>query len=168
MLYFYKSFLNKTFMRNLFFATILISVFFSCKKEAESTTVTPEIKPIEVSLSEACYIGIFNKDTVSVRLSFKDSLVVTGDLTYKLYEKDENQGTLSGTIKGDTLIADYTFTSEGVSSVRQVAFLRKDNILMEGFGEVIDTKGKMVFKDIQKLKFDNKRVLSKSNCEKVI
>ena len=153
-------------MRKIFFATILIGVFFSCKKEAETTIVTDGEKVIEMPLSETCYIGVFNKDTVSIHLNLKENQVVAGNLSYNLFEKDKSQGTLFGTFKGDTLIADYTFNSEGVSSVRQVAFLKKDTILMEGFGEVVDADGKMIFKDIRKLEFDAKRVLSKVNCEK--
>jgi hypothetical protein len=54
-------------------------------------------------------------------------------LTYNIFEKDGNMGSLRGRVIGDTILAAYTFQSEGVTSVREVAFLKKDSILVEGF-----------------------------------
>nr|GFC68635.1 hypothetical protein [Tanacetum cinerariifolium] len=38
---------------------------------------------------------------------------------------------------GDTLVADYTFQSEGTTSIRQVVFLRRDIGFIEGFGPAL-------------------------------
>jgi hypothetical protein len=67
-------------------------------------------------------------------------------------------------MKGDTLVADYTFMSEGVSSVREVVFLQKDGTLIEGYGDVVDANNKVSFKDKKKLKFDAKNTLTKVDC----
>ena len=45
-------------------------------------------------------------------------------MLYQLKEKDRNDGTLQGTINGDTLIADYTFSSEGMLSEAGCLFKR--------------------------------------------
>jgi hypothetical protein len=42
-------------------------------------------------------------------------LSVVGNLCYRFFEKDKNDGTVIGKLQGDTLIADYTFMSEGVT-----------------------------------------------------
>lgn len=66
---------------------------------------------------------------------------VTGDLACKYFQKDQNKGTLRGVMIGDTLFATYTFTSEGIESSREVASLKKDNDLVEGYGDVQEKNG---------------------------
>ncbi|SHN67044.1 hypothetical protein SAMN05444395_10462 [Flavobacterium fryxellicola] len=101
-----------------------------------------------------------------MQLMVKGNQVTSGKLSYNFYEKDKNEGTLIGVLKGDTLVADYTFMSKGISSVRQVVFLRKGNIYVEGYGDVVEVaSGKVIFKDIKQLKFDGKSVLSKVDCK---
>jgi len=56
-------------------------------------------------------------DTIRLNLT-QQGTDVSGPLAYLLTEKDSNTGTLSGQMRGDTLIADYTFQSEGEESVR--------------------------------------------------
>ena len=146
---------------------ILMSVFISCKKEKEEVPIPSEKIVVKESVSEECYRAILKKDTISLSLNIKNGQLSSGNLSYDFYEKDKNTGTVVGEIKGDTLYADYTFTSEGVSSVRQVAFLKKGNTYVEGFGAVIDdNKGQVIFKDRKQLKFDGNVVLSKVDCQK--
>jgi hypothetical protein len=40
-------------------------------------------------------------------LNIKGNQIASGKLSYKFFEKDKNEGTLVGEIKGDTLFADY-------------------------------------------------------------
>ncbi|MBP2284557.1 hypothetical protein H4V97_002875 [Flavobacterium sp. CG_23.5] len=152
----------------LVLSLVLMSILVSCKKEkeVEVVPVAPEKIAVEESISEECYSGTIKKDTISMNLIVKGNQVTSGKLSYNFYEKDKNEGTLVGEIKGDTLLADYTFMSEGVSSVRQVVFLKKGNTYVEGFGDVVDdNKGKVAFKDRKQLKFDGKTVLSKVECK---
>ena len=69
--------------------------------------------------------------------------VVTGTLSYKFYQKDSNKGEFEGTLKGDTLLADYTFMSEGTQSVRQVVFLIKGETAIEGYGDIEEKDSKL-------------------------
>lgn len=149
---------------------VLMNVLVSCKKEEEKQveTIPDALEKIvvEEQVSDECYSGSIKKDTILMNLTIKGNEVTNGKLSYKFYEKDKNQGTLVGELKGDTLIADYTFMSEGVSSVRQVAFLKKGNTYVEGYGDVVDdNKGKVTFKDKKQLKFDGNVVLSKVDCK---
>lgn len=152
----------------ILFSAVFMSVFVSCKKEKEVEEVpvpSGEIV-VEEPVSEECYSVIIKKDTVSMSLNIKGNQIASGKLTYNFFEKDKNQGTLVGEIKGDTLFAEYTFMSEGVSSIRQVAFLKKGNTYVEGYGDVVyDNKGKVTFKDPKQLKFEGNIVLSKVDCK---
>ena len=152
-------------MRKILLLLWLPIAFGSCRKEEKP--IVPAI-PVgaEAPVSKECYLGSLNKDTVSMTLELKGTEVTSGKLRYKFFEKDNNEGELVGLIKGDTLFATYTFTSEGASTVREVAFLKKGPSYVEGSGEVVDdNKGNVTFKDTRKLTFDSKIILNKSTCK---
>ena len=110
-----------------------------------------------------CYSSIVKKDTVLLNaLMSGDS--ITGSLGYKLYEKDQNNGSIIGKMSGDTIRARYTFMSEGKESIREVAFLRKDTLLIEGLGNLKEENGQVIFENIKDIKF-NGLVLSKVSCK---
>ncbi|MEO8172945.1 MAG: hypothetical protein ABI581_07675 [Sediminibacterium sp.] len=113
-----------------------------------------------------CYLYNDSSNIISLRATFyKDS--VSGALNYDIYEKDKNSGTILGVMKGDLLVADYTFTSEGKVSVREVAFKKSGSTFIGGVGEMEEKDGKMVFKDTGKLNFDpNAVVLAEVDCNK--
>lgn len=137
---------------------------FSCKKETSETT-TPETVAEKPAIEE-CYKGILKEDTIAMTLVIKENEITDGQLSYHFFEKDKNDGTLKGQIKGDTIFADYTFMSEGKQSVREVAFLKEGDAYIEGYGDMEEHGGKMIFKDSKHLKFDSKTILSKSECHK--
>ena len=111
-----------------------------------------------------CYQYIKDRDTAILSLKTEDNKV-TGTLGYNLYEKDKNAGTIAGIVKGDTIIANYTFQSEGKTSIREVAFLKKGDQLIEGFGDVQEIKEETKFKDLSKLKFDGSMTFDKIDCK---
>lgn len=111
-----------------------------------------------------CYSGAQGSDSFLLKTEVFPH-VVTGTLAYNFYEKDRNRGTIEGTLKGDTLIADYTFTSEGKSSVRQVVFLLTDSTATEGYGQMEDQNGRLVFKDPGNADFTKGTRLHKVACE---
>lgn len=155
-------------MKNRILAFAIVGVFFtSCKEKTEEQVVTEkEMEQPEVSVSaKDCYLHVKGKDTVKLSLITANGNNVSGDLVYSFFEKDKNSGTISGMFKGDTLYADYTFQSEGTSSVRETVFIKKGNTLVEGFGEIDEKGNKQVFKDKKALKFDESLVLNKVECE---
>lgn len=113
---------------------------------------------------QSCYVYTKGKDTAELTL-MTTGIVSTGELKYKWFEKDQNMGTIEGEMHGDTLIATYTFNSEGQKSVRQVAFLKKGNQLLEGFGEVEEKDGQTSFKDLKKIDFSQSLVFEKIACK---
>jgi hypothetical protein len=110
-----------------------------------------------------CFESIKGNDTVYLKLE-RFPNVVTGNLVYNFQEKDGNTGTIDGMIKGDTLIADYTFISEGQQSVRQVAFLIKDSLATEGYADMKEEKSKMIFKNTASLNFSKGLQLKTIPC----
>jgi hypothetical protein len=90
---------------------------------------------------------------------------INGTLVYNYFEKDKNKGTLQGRMKGELLIADYTFASEGVESVRQVVFKQHGDTFTEGYGEVQVINGKSSFKNLDSLDFGHSFILRKIDCK---
>jgi len=154
-------------MRKSILSLALLAGFFAAcqnktpEETADSLATTPDTT---MAPAKTCYAYIKNKDTVSLSLNSVGG-DLTGNLNYNFYEKDKNEGTIAGIVKGDTIIADYTFNSEGTSSVRQVVFLKKDNQLIEGYGPAEEKGGKTVFTDLSKLKFGDAVVLSEIDCK---
>lgn len=150
-------------------AAAIAIVFVSCKKE---TTAVPEITPsppkkaeIVQPAGDQCYEWRLNGSIIEMSFNVNSHQEVNGHLSYNLVGKDKNEGTLIGNMKGDTLVADYTFNSEGVTSVREVVFLQKDGTFIEGYGDIVEANDKVSFKDKTKLKFDQKNTLTKVDCK---
>nr|WP_121269250.1 hypothetical protein [Pedobacter schmidteae] len=115
--------------------------------------------------SSDCYVYIKNRDTASLKIKMEGE-ELTGELNYKLFEKDGNTGKIAGEMRGDTIIAEYTFDSEGLRSVREVVFVKKaDGNIYEGSGEMMDKGGKMVFKNPSTLKFGPTMVFIPTSCK---
>ncbi|MCD0468988.1 hypothetical protein [Flavobacterium sp. JAS] len=147
---------------------IILVVLVSCKKTEPVPEIAPD-PPKEAENAEPsgdqCFAFANDSSTIELSFNVNSHQEVNGKLSYKLYGKDKNEGTLIGNIKGDTLIADYTFMSEGISSVREVAFLQKDGTYIEGYGDITEANGKVTFKDKKKLKFEPKMILTKVDCK---
>lgn len=155
-------------MRLSFFVLVCMIVCSSCNNTTEMKNVTDHKDSTEVMATNSmattqCYIGVPGKDSVFLQLHI-DNNTVTGDLEYKRFEKDRNKGVIKGMFRGDTLLADYTFISEGVMSVREVIFLKKEDGLIEGFGDVEEKNKRMVFKNTGEVKFDEAMLLKQSDC----
>ncbi len=149
------------------FAGIIISVSCnntqttSTQQQVQDTATKP--KPPVNFTGQYCYSYIQNKDSVTLRIVVSDSSV-TGKLMYNFFEKDDNDGVIQGSLRNDTLIANYTFTSEGKESVRQVAFLLSDSSAKEGYGNMVQQDTVMRFSNPDSLSFNNSLVLKKQSC----
>ncbi|WP_432708288.1 hypothetical protein [Pedobacter sp.] len=123
-------------MRNHALALIALSALLAACNPKPENNVIIDTAAEEIKLTaneDACYTYIKNRDTISLTMS-QVGTAITGRLTYNLFEKDRNEGRVVGKIKGDTILLDYTFASEGVTSQRPVAFLKQEDKLIEGFG----------------------------------
>lgn len=102
-----------------------------------------------------------NGDTIRLDLQTSDNKEVQGQLLFALYEKDRTDGSLKGTIKDSLLLASYSFSSEGVISERQIAFKFHHGVALPGYGKMEEVDGKLVFSNIDSLKFDDQFALRK-------
>ena len=151
-------------LKTLLFA--LPIVLFSCNNQpaAPPEAAVDTSSKMEIMVpAQTCYLGTIAKDSVFLKTE-KFPNVVTGTLEYKNYEKDSSKGELEGKMSGDTLIAQYRFSSEGTTSISQVVFLIKGDSAYEGFGEMEEKDGVMVFKNLNEIKFDTTLILNKVSC----
>lgn len=130
---------------------VILSLFiFSCNNETEKASAETDTLAVPPLSTEApthfCYEYIANQDTVQLELVVGPDDMISGDLLYQLSGKDRNKGTLKGIMHMDTILADYTFMSEGKQSVREITFLRKDSSLTEGYAAMEEADGKLQFK----------------------
>ncbi len=132
----------------------------SCQPEKSRTGQTP---PENAAASPyQCYTWGVGESTAKARIRI-DSGKVNGTLDFDYAEKDDSKGNLAGTLNNDIILADYTFTSEGQKSVMEVVFRVEGNKLIQGFAEMEERDGKVVFKDPVKLSFGNEFV--RTDCE---
>lgn len=152
------------FMKKILCGSMILFSLLSCGDENNKTskpdteTTSGNVEPI------ACYQYASAKDTIRLKLIYVGSSI-TGTLVYKLHEKDQNMGTIQGFVKGNILLADYTFMSEGVQSVRQVVFKKEGDQMIEGYGDVTETNGKTVFRNTDLLQFNEKFSLGEIQCK---
>lgn len=136
------------------------------EKFSYSKTAYPEKLVTDFEIYE-CFVYKAKKDSAFMHINVADS-IVTGELVYAFFEKDKNQGKINGVMRGDTLLATYTFVAEGTESTREVAFLKKGSAWLEGFGAIIDQNGQMVFKDRSKLNFRKGLYFKGIKCPEMI
>jgi hypothetical protein len=151
--------------RQLAFAAATSLLLAACREQAPQTAEAPATTAAPTPAGPQCYAYISGKDTVRLTLTTTQP-TVTGQLSYRYFEKDRNEGTIRGAMHGDTLRAEYTFQSEGVASVREVAFLRRGTGFIEGYGDVVERGGAMVFKQTNALRFTSANTLAPVPCPK--
>jgi hypothetical protein len=117
-------------------------------------------KPIALN---GCYQMTLKRDTATLNLSLKDT-TVTGTLRYDWHEKDHNNGTIKGVLRNDAIYADYIFESEGTTSVREVVFKIQDTVLLQGFGDLTEENGKIIFQHRDSLQFQENHPFLKIMC----
>jgi len=151
-------------------SAILIAVsFIACTSNStDSKSRSSEPKDSLVATTaggngQRCFMKQEAGDTFRLKANIANAQV-NGELSYHFREKDSNSGTIVGTMIGDTLIADYTFQSEGQTSIRQVAFLLSPEAATEGYGDLEEKDGKLVFKNRSGITFEKGLMLKKSIC----
>jgi hypothetical protein len=127
----------------------------------DSVDISPSASSLDIS---GCYRMIISKDTALMNLSVKGD-AVSGQLTYKRFEKDSNEGDFTGNIypNGEMNVW-YKFNSEGKMSVRQSVFKIKRNALVEGYGDVKAQHDTVVFKFPTALTYEENHPFVKIAC----
>ncbi|WP_052143808.1 hypothetical protein [Wocania ichthyoenteri] len=157
-------------MKKIALLTLVLITIVACKNntKTENESVTKEEKSVKELtkipiLDTGCYV--YNKNGNNIKMEItKIDKNVTGNLNIAYAEKDANQGSFIGKLNDYKLIGTYTFHAEGKESSREIAFLVKDNQLIEGYGELIENGTK--FKDVSTIKYTSSMPLTKVDCDK--
>lgn len=124
-------------------------------------TIVTDATPMVI---EGCYEMTMKRDTATMQLSVRDTLI-TGKLNYRFYKKDWAEGFLNGVIRNDLIIADYTFNSEGMTTLREVIFRIHDNALWQGVGDLTEKNGKVVYLNRDNIQYNSIYPFVKVDCE---
>lgn len=167
--------LSSFFMQPLFVLIVFV-LFTSCNNPSNETTtdaategsvhanatdtIVTDAKPFALA---GCYEMTLKKDSAFLDLTVDDTLV-KGALTFNLFEKDRNTGTVQGVLRNDKIFADYTFQSEGVTSVRQIILQIKDGTLLQAYGDLKEKNGKLIFIDPENLQYQTANPFIKVPC----
>lgn len=139
----------------------------SCNQASEPKTTKKDSiveEEVKIMLPEGgCYAYVKNGDSIWLKVELFPN-VATGVLTYHLSGKDKNVGTFDGRLLGDTLVADYTFRSEGKVTVRQIVFKLSAAQAREAYGKMRDYEGKMIYDDLTSIDFNKGLILDSVSC----
>ena len=142
-------------MKNLkyLFAIAGASILYGCSQQAPKETATAI--PAGLKAGKQSYLAIFVKDSAKLDLDIDQYGKVTGKLLIKYGELKPdatelivNTGDVSkGEFKGDTLVADYTFTSgkDKTLYTNPLALLHKGDTLIMGSGRIMNYLGRTYF-----------------------
>ncbi len=151
-------------MKKILYCFGAIVLLSACTKKTEKIESNDPVTSTVTNSNQTDFSGLYsyqqNGDTITLQLTV-DGTKANGNLLYTLNEKDRNSGTFVGEIKDVILLANYTFSSEGVLSERQIAFKLTDTSAIEGYGDVQEINGKMMFKDAANLEYGTGLVLTK-------
>jgi len=139
-------------------AALLLAACHAGKERPAETSSASGIQP-------GCYAFHQGGSSIEMQLEVKGDSA-SGKLLYSLAEKDKNTGTIEGHITGNTLDVYYSFTSEGITSVREVIFQLVDDALVEGVGEHVERNDTSVYADKKKLTFTDSQVALKKCDDK--
>jgi hypothetical protein len=148
-------------MKKIILSLLLITLF-SCKK-AEDKAIEKTSNPIEnLHVGTHCFLFDANKDTTIVTVNIDAKNKVLGNMHWNPFQKDGALGTLTGTIKGDTINVMFDYMIEGSPQKEEKLFVIKTNELQELNGELEDKNGVLVLKPNKKL--DIKTTLKPTDC----
>ena len=158
-------------MKKIFPVVFVALVLLNCKnkeQKGENTNPVEETAIVETTkpntLDKGCYVYNANNSMITLEIT-ETGESISGSLIYALAEKDKNIGIFKGQLKEDILIGDYTFQSEGMESVREVAFKFDGEQFFEGYGEMVIEGSKASFKDTSKINYMSTTALTKTDCE---
>lgn len=137
----------------------------SAKEGSVHATADPVVGFAEAApfVLEGCYEMTMQRDTATLSLQVSDTLV-TGTLVYRWYARDGNTGTIKGVLRDSLVVADYTFQSEGLTSVREVIFRIQDTTLVQAYGDLANRGHKIVFARPDSLQYTTDHPFVKVPC----
>lgn len=153
---------NKTY--NLIF--LLSVLLFGCRNHAKYKTLVNADDYSLIKQPEQCFTATFEKDSAFFKYKTLPNGKIRGMLTIKYaepeplaVEKNFYHGEIKGRFTNDTLFADYIFANGKKMGIYRnpLAFLKKDNKLVLGFGAYVNYLGKTWLMNHQAINFNKGR-----------
>ncbi|MFA9190577.1 hypothetical protein AAGV28_04270 [Flavobacterium sp. FZUC8N2.13] len=153
----------------LFFVLLVCISFESCKNNEEKKETKAAKIETDTIVSTACYKAIYENDTIDLKVNTLQSGNVSGNMLMKVFKMPSKVGEISGQFHGDTLFASYTFiegTNEKKTFKNPMAFLKKEDELILGNGQIETSMGASYFVKGEPIDFDRvKYKFSTVDCE---
>lgn len=114
---------------------------FTNNAEEENLSSDQDVTTETEDYSEilGCYEAGRDRDVYTMTIeNVSEAGEVSGNLEFDNYQTDSSEGPFEGSYDGEHLYGLYTFSSEGMESVMEVAFERQGEDFVRGFGEVSD------------------------------
>lgn len=156
--------MNKAILFCLF---LILIGFISCNKDQSQKSVENQNldeKPVSVQ----CYIALYEKDTIDLKINTLKNGKISGNMDMKLVNMPIKMGKISGEFRGDTLFADYSFTqgtNDKVVFKNPMAFLKNNTELILGNGKIVTYLGASYFAKGEPIDFESVKYKFKPiNC----
>ena len=117
----------------------MLALLGGCDNRSASTTASAP----PAQAQQVCYRQVLGRDTTLVCLNISGA-AVTGELAVLPAEKDKARGSLTGTLTGQQIVADWQRAGEGVTQVHEVRFTLAGDSLRWREGARIEKDGKWV------------------------
>ncbi|WP_207420617.1 hypothetical protein [Desertivirga brevis] len=150
-----------------FLCAIPMFAIIACGEKRTNNSARQQSNTVDTAGQE-CYVAVFDQDTAYLNFNATDKKNVLGRLLINYGNNPKNDGEFKGTFRGDTLIADYTYT---VGTYKErilrnpLAFLRRNDSLFLGIGEIETLAGRPYFKPGSPINFDKGRFrFAKGSC----
>ncbi|HWV71206.1 MAG TPA: hypothetical protein VN040_05805 [Pseudosphingobacterium sp.] len=146
--------------------SLLAFALANCQNHKESSISMEEINSMATEqpatvLNTGCYCYDDGTNVISFDITGFGNQIM-GALTYALEGKDLTIGTFEGYLSEQKLFGIYMFSSEGVESTREVAFILKDDQLIEGYGELNELGNS--FRNKDNISYSSTMPLTKTDC----
>ncbi len=153
-------------VKNGFFSLLILSTLLNaCNGNQKKPSGTKNIVEKEKPLRTACYEAIDAKDTAYLKLETFNKGKVKGELKFTYRKKPKNEGIVDGEFVGDTLFLNYTFNAgdnKTTTYKNPLAFLKSDEKLTLGVGEIRTYLGRSYLDKKEKIDFEKGRFIFKS------
>ena len=131
---------------------------YSCSQGTEKQKEAGATKLDSANMK--CYVAVDSVDSASLNLITDKEGKITGSLLINYKEKGDSHGDIMGKFHGDTLFVDYSFqigTTNKTFYKNPLAFLKKDDKLFMGVGQIQTFLGKSSFVDNKRINFEKGR-----------
>jgi hypothetical protein len=149
---------------NLKYLILIATVFMSCMSPKEEPQEISEEAPSSPENKEFCYAYRAGDEMRIMQYSIESDEVL-GFLQNYFPGRDMTNGSISGNLDGDTLFIRFLYQHKQKDTMRQLAFLRQGDHLLEGSGTLMENPfGDMVF-DRGLLQFSDEKKLNLVTCK---